>query len=328
MANSAEPESCYCDPSVARGFDCHEAGCRAYASVYFIFFLAITIESGRRLWFLRKNYKTAPFISLSQLCGGGLFFTIRHILLLAKVQEKFSLGFFLLFGVAFIISSYLWILIVWCNIIIQVNFSKGVQRVLPWVRYLIVFLNIALFIGFIIGVAIYWDWRATNIWIAVYVAIEAVLFFSFGYTIWKDYKDIGNISANGKMAEQTYKKVKKITKLSVYAIVSSILVAIFLWIGSMWKFKSDSQKVLYLFIQRFTLILMMVSMLVCLTLPSDDPVANDGSPSPTGSSKFNTKMKDLAFSKGDDDDDEEKGQVEEIGQSNSSVENISGQSNT
>jgi len=316
--------ACYCDPSVARGFDCHEAGCRAYASVFFIFFLAITVECGRRIWYLRKNYKTAPFISLAQLCGGGLFFTIRHILLLAKVQEKTTLGFFLLFAIAFIISSYLWILIVWCNIIIQVNYSKSVQRVLPLVRYLIVFLNIALFIGFTIGVAIYWNWKATNIWIAIYVFIEALLFFSFGYTIWKDYKDIGNISANGKMAEQTYKKVKKITKLSAWAIVSSILVAVFLWIGSMWTFKSDGEKVLYLFIQRLTLVLMMIAMLVCLNLPKSDTTDANGNPSPTGSSKFTEKMKDLAFSKGDDDED-----CVPV-ETSSSVENskVSGSSNT
>jgi len=310
MSTTTEDLShCYCDPSTPWGYDCHESGCRAYAAVFFLFFLGMTIECFRRLWILRKNYKTATFISLAQLAGAGFFFTIRHILLMAKVRELFSLGFFLLFSIAFIISSYLWILIVWCNIIIQVNFSKAIQRVLPIIRYFIIFLNVALFIGFTIGVAIYWPWQATNIWIAIYVFSEAILFFILGYMIWRDYNEVSHISAHGKMAEETYKKVKKVTKLAAYAIASSILVAVYLWAGSMWHPTNDGENVLWLFIQRGTLCLMMVSMLICLTPPQNLKDNPADTAQTTKSSKFTTKMRDLAFSKDDesDDGDAEKG---------------------
>eukprot|EP01132_Coremiostelium_polycephalum_P004521 gene4521-5636_t len=290
---------CYCDPSTAWGKDCNESGCRAYAAIFFIFYLFQFVECSRRCWLMRHNPKSASFISIAQLSIGTGFYTLRHILLLAKVKQLTAMGFFLLFGVGFILSAFLWILVVWCNIIISVNFSKFIQRIFPIVRIVIICLNVAWFIGLTIGVSIYWPYYVTNIWVALYVFLEALGFIFFGYMIWREYNDVSHISAHGKVAEETYKKIKKVTKLSAAAVATSFFVVIFLWAGNYWRPRTDNENVAWLFISRLSIFLWVFSMLICLTPPKKQDESGGKS-----SAQWSNKMKEMAFSKEDVDDEE------------------------
>ncbi|KYQ93270.1 hypothetical protein DLAC_05929 [Tieghemostelium lacteum] len=295
--------NCYCDPSVILVWtgECNEKGCRAYAAIFFIGFFFTTVEAARRLFKLRNYKKTATFISLSLLFAGSLLFLIRFLLLLLKVTELRSLGVLLFYYYGGTLSSYMWILLVWCEIIIMVNFSKTIQRLIPVIRYFIILCTCAFIIALTVGISVYWNYKITNIWILILVTIEGMLFGGLGFIIWREYVKCSSITPSGTLAQETYGKIKKIMKLSIFAIVSSLIVAIIIWFRSFWVPSNNNENVVYLFLQRGSSLLWTISILSCLNAPSDP---NDKS------SNWGKKLKKLAFNNtsgiSDDNDDEEK----------------------
>ncbi|KYQ93682.1 hypothetical protein DLAC_05069 [Tieghemostelium lacteum] len=315
---------CYCD-GTATAFvwkdGCNESGCRAFAAIFFIGFFFTTVEAGRRLYILRHQRKTATFISLAFLFVGSLLTWIRFCMILAKVREIRSHGVFLLYSYGAILASYMWILIVWCDIIVKVNFSTTIQKYIPILRWTIIVGTVCWFIGLTIGNIIYWPWLATNVWLVIYIFIEGCLFGVLGYLIYREYKNVSSISAHGKLPEETYKKVRKIIRLSIFAIISSMLVALFIWAGTFWRPSSNKQIVAWLFIQRGTGFIWVVSLLVCLS--ANDRA--DGDSASGSSHKWSSKMKDLAFSKGSDmeyvvEDEETKGADQQVKSSTQTID--------
>ncbi|EGG15260.1 hypothetical protein DFA_10094 [Cavenderia fasciculata] len=284
---------CYCDPVASWGFDCDEAGCRAYAAVFFVVFLASTVEGFRRLWIQRRMYKKASFISTTQLTIGSLFFTLRHIEMMAKVREVYSLSFFLLFGFGFFISAYLFILLAWCDIITAVNFSKTIQRVFPGIKWTIIILNIILFIGWIIAMAIWWPFWMTNIFLGFYGFGVSIGYLVIGLIIWLEFKKVSDISAHGQLAKATYIRMKAVARLSVVVVITAIIFTIAMVSMTYWPALNDKQHIRWLFINRVVVALFNYAMLVCWKPTNDKDMQKSGS-------AWSAKMKNMDFVSGED----------------------------
>ncbi|EFA85256.1 immunoglobulin E-set domain-containing protein [Heterostelium album PN500] len=257
------PEQCYCDPSVVLGF-CHQGGCTAFAAIYLIVWFIAMAEGIRRIVINRRNWKTAIYVSNVQLTIGVALWFVRHIMLLAKVTELYSMAVLLTFGVAFWVSAYLWILVSWCDIILSVNFSKPIQKTFIIVKYVILAFNVLLFVGWIIGNTIYWPYYITNIFFGIYGFGITLGFFALGLMIWREYYKVSHIAAHGQAAHDTYAKVRKVTMLATYVSIAAIIFTICL-IASAYKLPHNpAGAVAWMFITRIPLALFVYTMLVVL----------------------------------------------------------------
>ncbi|EFA84305.1 hypothetical protein PPL_03382 [Heterostelium album PN500] len=293
---------CYCDPVFSVFLPdsfgtCPVGGCRAFQSITFILFFAMFAEGCRRLWIQREHYKTAIYISNSLLTFANLTQSIRTILLFAEVVEIYGPTTLFLFGIGFYFSAYLWILVSWCDIILSVNFSKTAQKVFPIVRWAIIFLTIMHFVGWIIAIKIWWPYQATNAWIASYGFGTSLGFLFLGFFIWREYKSVSSIAAHGDNAEKTYRKVKKVTRLSAYVVAAALLMTAVSFGSSYIMPKNFSGMLAWLFITRGTFIIFSSSTLIFL-IPQSKKM-NQSTSSSNKSSQWSDKMNKMEFHSND-----------------------------
>ncbi|EGG17519.1 hypothetical protein DFA_08515 [Cavenderia fasciculata] len=242
---------CVCDPSVvwpdrdtsSWGDDCFEQGCTAYSALFFLIFLLPTAEGSRRIWMNRANYRNTVFISNFQLTFGCLLFTIRQIMMLAKVTEPISYAVLLTFGFSFFFSAYLFILMSWCEIIRSINFSIIIQRVFPIIRIVIISLNVILFAGFTVSVIIWWPYNVTNAFNSFYGFGVTLGFAIFGFIIYREFQKIKEANQASQRGRELSLRVHRVVMLSVC---------------------SAREMVGWLFVNRFALALFSYTMYICL----------------------------------------------------------------
>eukprot|EP01133_Synstelium_polycarpum_P012789 gene12789-15005_t len=296
--------TCYCDPSVVMFHDCSEAGCRAYAGFFFVLFLLAFVEGCRRVWVQRALWRKASFISNMQLTLGSMVFMIRHILLIAKVREIYTMAVGLGIGMSLLYSAYLWVLISWCDIIISVNFSKVIQRILPVIRWIIVALNVIVFFVTIYDIVIFGPFWVLNLSAAFYGFGTSIGFFALGLIIWREYKQVSQIAAHGTLARNTYKKVKSVARLAVVVVIAAILMTVVSVAATFWVAKSDGETVAWLFINRIAIVFFNYAMLICwiphkLTIEGSNSSKNSGQ-----QSAWSAKMKEMEFQTKEVEDDD------------------------
>ncbi|KYQ93269.1 hypothetical protein DLAC_05928 [Tieghemostelium lacteum] len=263
-------EECYCDPSVTSvkfNDGCNKQGCDAYAILFFLAYLGLTLESGRKVYLSRHQIKSYNFLSMSILWLGCLLFTIRSLLLLAKVQEPRVFHALLFYSITSFIGGYMLILNIWCDILLKINMShnKYIIMIIPILKIVIICLIVLLKLAFLVGIIIIWNWRVSNILVLLFFFIISICFLVLGLMIYKNFKESVKISGESK----SHKKIKSIIKISSFSIASSLAVVIILWTFSLWKPTYSSGSLIWLFVQRGSLFIWALSILLTLETPKN-----------------------------------------------------------
>ncbi|GAM26827.1 hypothetical protein SAMD00019534_100020 [Acytostelium subglobosum LB1] len=299
---------CYCDPVFPFGVGtptCPKGGCLTYGIFFFLAFSVATAECIRRMWIQRKQWRTAVYISNVMMMIANLCQSLRMVLVLAKVTEIYSTNIILLFGVGFYFASYLWILISWCDIITSVNFNKSVQITFKCIRWAIVFLFVMHFVGWIIAFSIWWPYQVSNIWIASYGFGVSVGYFALGFFIWLEYRSVSNISAHGKNAEKTYRKIVKLVKLSSAVVVTALIMTGVMFGASYILPTTNEQFVGWLFITRSSFVLFTGATLVFFIPSNNKRLTSTSSGTKGSSSEWSEKMNKLEFASGESKEEPE-----------------------
>eukprot|EP01133_Synstelium_polycarpum_P006384 gene6384-7398_t len=248
------------------------------------------VEGGRRVWMQRANWKKASFIGNFQLTLGSLVFAIRHILLMARVHELYSLAICLGIGMSLLYSAYLWILLSWCDIVIAVNFSKTIHKILPAVRWTIIFFNVMLFLASILNIVFMGPYWIGNMLAAIYGFGTSIGFLIFGLIIWREYKQVANITSHGNQAKETYQKIKTVSRLSTMVALTAIGMTIVSLAATYWSITSIEAFVGWLYVNRTAIALFNYSMLICWK-PSKVVMTKTPTPAKHSSSQWEAKMK-------------------------------------
>ncbi|GAM20924.1 hypothetical protein SAMD00019534_040990 [Acytostelium subglobosum LB1] len=243
------PPQCYCDPSVVLGY-CHVDGCKAYAAIYLIVWGASMYEGSRRIYTMRKVWRTAIYWSNVFLTIGSTLNFVRHVMLLARVVELYSMAVLLTFSVGFWVNAYLLILVNWCDIIINIHFKSAYQRAVRIVKWVIVAFIVLHFVGWIIADTIYWPAKYTNVFIGIYGLGITCGYILLGFLIWREYYLVSHIAAHGDSAILVKEKIKKITKLTVYVSLSAMLFTLTMIVCTKILPKSNGGAVAWMFLTR------------------------------------------------------------------------------
>ncbi|GAM18772.1 hypothetical protein SAMD00019534_019470, partial [Acytostelium subglobosum LB1] len=216
-------EHCYCDPTF-HTTGCNIFGCHA-AQVTFIVMFAVPL--------IVCIYRVRGLISIR---GDHRWSLVTHIIIIVtciirigratcgivEVKSYLAMQILLVIPIVFLICCFLNTFYVWIHIIYQINFGKRVERVFPILGKVMIGLQVLLFVLMIIGSCLYIRMYIINSIICVYIACGAIGFAIFGRMIWNKYKVLADKSC-GVFNEVTHLKVKRVMRMSIAAIIISLL---------------------------------------------------------------------------------------------------------
>eukprot|EP01133_Synstelium_polycarpum_P004221 gene4221-4917_t len=263
--------TCYCDPSVllfkfVQLGDCPEMACRVYGIFFLFIFMIMLMLAVRNIYPARSNMLCPSVVGNTLMAVGSALMMVRFAMIVARITERYSLSALLLYGVACIFSSYLWILVFWCKLMVNITSSPIVKRILPVARWVIVVLNFSLFIMLTVGLAIYWPGNATNAIISIYGFGESIGFVALGTIMFREFRAMAE-GYPENLSREIHAKMARVTRLSAMVVVTAILMTTTMVTVSYWRPKTTTEAIVWLFVSRTSFVLFGLSLLVVRLSP-------------------------------------------------------------
>ncbi|EFA75425.1 phosphoesterase [Heterostelium album PN500] len=263
-SSSLSTKNCYCDPTVPFGYDCSYYGCKSFAYLFFFFFLFATVGSVYRS-VSHRNSKTLFISYFIQIIGNSMI-TIRHLMLIIEVREVYSLAILLIFGGTIIYSSFNWIQLYWCRALIIILPKESIHlKVVRILRWLLIAINVLLFLLLFIGFALWWPYVATNLLMVIYGITSSISYLYLLVLLYMRSRQIKKesptIQSAHSPAPNINNSINKVMHYGASIVFTGALFAITLLILTFWTPNSDTQNVVWLYFSRVTLLLYCVAFL-------------------------------------------------------------------